>query len=99
MGNEEVQPEVQAVRDALRALGEIPDRLDRAKALAGLLAEWPDHHAFLREQRQQVVHEMRADGMTYRQIGEELGLHFTRVRQIEAGQRGAKNRPKKKLAE
>jgi DNA-directed RNA polymerase sigma subunit (sigma70/sigma32) len=91
-----VQPEVEAVREALRALEQIPDRLDRAKALAVLLGEWPDHHAFLREERQKIVQEMRAEKMTYRQIGDVLGMHFTRVRQIEAGQRGAKNRPAKK---
>lgn len=90
-----MRPEVTAVRDAIQALGEIPDRLTRAKALAAMLAEWPDHHAYLREERQRIVREMRAEKMTYRQIGEALGMHFTRVRQIDIGQRGDKNRPKK----
>lgn len=96
LDDEEVRPEVEAVREALKALEGIPDRVERAKALAVLLAEWPDHHAFLREERQRIVREMRAEKMTYRQIGDVLGMHFTRVRQIEAGQRGAKNRPEKR---
>jgi hypothetical protein len=95
LDDEEVRPEVEAVREALKALEEIPDRVERAKALAVLLAEWPDHHADLRKERQRIVQEMRAEKMTYREIGEALGMHFTRVRQIESGQRGAKNRPKK----
>lgn len=94
-----MRPEVEAVREALKALEGIPDRVERAKALAVLLAEWPGHHAFLREERQRIVKEMRAEKMTYRQIGDVLGMHFTRVRQIEAGQRGAKNRPAKKPEE
>ncbi|MFJ2209354.1 sigma factor-like helix-turn-helix DNA-binding protein [Streptomyces microflavus] len=90
---------MEAVRDALRALDEIPDRVARAKALGDVLAEWPDHHSALREKRQEIVKEMRAEQMTYREIGEVLGIHFTRVRQIEGGQRGAKNRPTKKASE
>lgn len=32
----------------------------------------------------QIIFDLRAKGMSYRQIGEVVGLHFTRVRQILA---------------
>lgn len=88
--------EVQAVREAVEQVLRIPDRLERAAALGKLLDEWPDLHSDLREARKAIVKQMRAEKMTYRQIGDELGMHFTRVRQIEKAQRGDKNRPKKK---
>jgi DNA-binding NarL/FixJ family response regulator len=90
------EEEVQAVREALAALEQIEDRLERADALGKMLAEWPDHHAKLREARQEIVLEMHSEGQTYREIGEQLGMHYTRAQQIAKGQRGEKNRPKKK---
>lgn len=82
----------EAVDEVLR----IPDRLRRAAALGELLEQWPDLHSRLREARQEIVKEMRAEDQTYRQIGEQLGMHYTRVRQIEKAQRGDKNRPAKR---
>jgi DNA-directed RNA polymerase specialized sigma subunit len=88
--------EVKAVNDAVGGVLGIPDRLERAAALAKLLEDWPDLHSQLREARKKIVEEMRSEKLTYREIGEALGMHYTRVRQIEKGQRGEKNRPKKK---
>lgn len=87
------------MNDALGEVLRIPDRLERAVALGKLLDSWPDLHSQLREARQEIIIEMRQERLTYRQIGEELGMHFTRVRQIEKGQRGEKNRPKKKATD
>lgn len=36
--------------------------------------------------RQQVVRELRSQGMTYRAVGDLLGIHFTRVKQLESGE-------------
>jgi DNA-binding NarL/FixJ family response regulator len=93
------EEEVQAVRESIAALEGIDDRLRRAQALGEMLAEWPDHHSRLREMRQEIVLEMHAEGMTYREIGEQLGMHYTRAQQIAKGQRGEKNRPKRKAAD
>lgn len=33
--------------------------------------------------RSEAIQQLRADGLTYRAIGEKLGIHFTRVKQLE----------------
>jgi len=35
-----------------------------------------------REALKQMITDLRADGWSLRQIGEHVGLHFTRVRQM-----------------
>ncbi len=36
--------------------------------------------------RQEAIQAMRAESLSYRKIGELLGIHFTRVKQLEAGE-------------
>ena len=76
--------EVQRVLDAIDALGE-GDAADRAQRLTQLLDQWPDTHARVREMRQQAVAELHEGGLSYRKIGELLGISFGRVRQIVEG--------------
>ncbi|WP_370063688.1 hypothetical protein [Streptacidiphilus sp. MAP5-3] len=77
--------EVRRVLDAINALGKQGDATDRARRLTQLLDEWPDKHAEVREMRQRAVAEMHASGLSYRKIGELLGISFGRVKQIIDG--------------
>lgn len=61
------------------AQGEAP--ASRARQLTDLLAEVQQR---VRQHRQVAVREMKESGMTYRQIADELGISFGRVRQILA---------------
>lgn len=89
------QPEeVSKFLDAIRALEDIEDDAACAKAITDVLQDWPDSHARLREIRQERVLRLKAEGKTWQEIGDALGVHFTRARQIAKGLRGSK-RPKK----
>lgn len=82
--------EVRRVVDTVGSLEALEDPADRARRAAKLLAEWPVQSARLREIRQQAVIAMRKEGLSYRKIAEMIGVHFTRVKQIELGERGRK---------
>ena len=73
--------EVQRVLDAIDALtdGETPE--SRAKRLTELLKSVGDK---VRRERREAIMEMKAKGMTYRQIADASGINFARVRQIIA---------------
>lgn len=89
------QPEeVRRFLDAVNALEGIEDDAACAKAITDVLKNWPDSHAQLREIRQQRVLNLRAEGKTWQEIGDIMGVHFTRAQQIAKGLRGTK-RPKK----
>ncbi|GGP55843.1 hypothetical protein [Streptomyces abikoensis] len=90
--------EVQRFLDAITALEDIEDDAACAKAITEILKDWPEKHARLREIRQQRVLSLKSQGKTWQQIGDELGIHFTRAQQIGKGLRGEKHRPKKKTA-
>lgn len=77
--------EVEQVREALRALEAIPDALDRAAACAELLREWPELHRTLADVRQQAVITAKAQGHTYRAIGERMGVTGEAAGQVAAG--------------
>ena len=92
------QPEeVQRFLDAIKALEEINDDAQCAKAITDVLKDWPTSHARLREIRQQRILNLKAQGKTWQEIGDALGIHFTRAQQIAKGLRGTK-RPTKKSA-
>jgi DNA-directed RNA polymerase sigma subunit (sigma70/sigma32) len=86
--------EVVRFLDAVRALEEIEDDAACAQAITKILKDWPDSHARLREIRQQRVQNLKAQGKTWQEIGDALGIHFTRAQQIAKGLRGNK-RPTK----
>lgn len=93
------QPEeVLKFLDAIKALEEIDDDAACAKAITAVLKDWPASHARLREIRQERILRMKAQGRTWQEIGDDLGIHFTRAQQISKGLRGSK-RPTKKRAE
>jgi DNA-directed RNA polymerase sigma subunit (sigma70/sigma32) len=80
--------EVQRVLDSIDALGDTGDAEDRARRLTELLDKWPDTHKRVREMRQRALAELYdgGNGLTYREIGDLLGITFGRVRQIIAGE-------------
>lgn len=88
--------EVERLLNDIAALEQIEDDEACARAVTELLKELPEQQARLRELRQARVHRMRERGLTWKQIGDSMGVHFTRARQIAEGQRGEKNRPAKK---
>jgi len=89
------QPE-EVVRflDAIKALEEIEDDAACAQAITKVLKDWPENHARLREIRQERVRRMKGEGKTWQEIGDSMGIHFTRAQQIAKGIRGGKG-PKK----
>lgn len=89
------QPEeVQRLLEAIDALAAIEDDAACASAITIVLNQWPDHHARLRELRQERVQALRDQGKTWGEIGKIIGTHPTRAQQIAKGLRGTK-RPAK----
>ncbi|MGW5736988.1 MULTISPECIES: hypothetical protein [Streptomyces] len=86
--------EVRRLLEAIERLEQMQDDEACARAVTQVLDTWPDHHARLRELRQQRVLRLRDAGKTWQEIGDLLGVHFTRAQQIAKGLRGTK-RPKK----
>jgi DNA-directed RNA polymerase sigma subunit (sigma70/sigma32) len=90
--------EVSRFLEAVKALEGIEDDAACAAAITKVLKDWPESHARLREIRQQRVLNLREQGKTWQEIGDALGIHFTRAQQIAKGLRGSK-RPTKADAE
>ncbi|MEU0675450.1 hypothetical protein ABZ330_21665 [Streptomyces sp. NPDC006172] len=91
-GQPDDEREVQIVLEAVHSLAALDDPAERARRAGRLLAELPDQQARLREIRQAAVVAMRAQNVSYRQIAKQLGLSLARVQQIEAGERGKKQK-------
>ncbi|WP_327171332.1 hypothetical protein OG471_14865 [Streptomyces sp. NBC_01336] len=95
----EDQPEeVLRFMDAVKALRTIEDDAACARAISNALKYWGDNSGTLREIRQERVQRLRDQGMTWQEIGDVMGVHFTRAQQIAKGFRGSK-RPKKEAEE
>jgi hypothetical protein len=90
--------EVRRVVDTVSALEAVEDPADRARRAARLLDEWPVQHTRIREIRQQAIKELRAQKLSYRKIGEAIGVHYTRVKQIETGETTSRRRLKKQAS-
>lgn len=63
----------------------ITDPADRAREVGQVLNALPTIYAELRAMRQAAVLELRAQGLSFGQIGELLSLHRNRVQQIAEG--------------
>ncbi|WP_031511557.1 transcriptional regulator [Streptomyces megasporus] len=85
--------EVRLVLNVLDSLEQLDDPAERARRAGKLLAAWPEQHTRLREIRQSAVVAMRAQNISYRKIAQTLGISLARVQQIEAGERGKKEKP------
>lgn len=72
--------------DALVCLDANPDALCRWAEAGEMTDAVRDATSRVGQIRQGVVRELRDQGMTYRAIGEMLGVHFTRVKQLADGE-------------
>lgn len=90
--------EAQRVIDAMDAVEAIADPEVRARAIGEVLADQEARAKRWRQQRREVVLEMRAQDppVSYRKIAARLGVSLRTVQDIEAGYSGSgKNRPRK----
>jgi predicted XRE-type DNA-binding protein len=69
----------------LRALANIPDLVERGKALGDALKNLPTVQAELRQARQEVVLALREQGWSHAQVAAEFGLTRSRAQQIAEG--------------
>jgi len=72
--------------DALDALEAIPDAVKRWEAANDMTEAVRKATSRVAQVRSGIVRELRGRGMTYRAIGDLLGVHFTRVKQLESGE-------------
>jgi hypothetical protein len=80
-----MEDHVQAIRDELDAIARIPDHEERARAATRALQLLTAANGELARMRREDVQALLADGLTYRKIGEAIGVHWTRVKHIESG--------------
>lgn len=85
--------------DAVEALVSIEDDAECAEAISKALKYWGENSAKLRETRQERVQRLKDQGKTWQELGDLMGVHFTRAQQISKGLRGTKRPPKKQAAE
>jgi DNA-binding NarL/FixJ family response regulator len=72
--------------DGIDQIEQIADPAEQAREIGRRLGEIPKYQERLKIMRQQAVLKMKATGMSYAQIGQELGgLHRNRVQQIAEG--------------
>lgn len=69
----------------LDELEQIADPAERAREVGRRMAQVPIWHARMKAIRQQAVIELRERGMSFAEIGREIGLHRNRVQQILEG--------------
>ena len=83
--DQSVEDAARAVRDAVDAIVAMTDAQARAKAASDVLKLISEANGVLAKLRQEDIKTLRAAGLSYRQIGDAIGVHFTRVKQIESG--------------
>lgn len=71
--------------DGIERLEEIADPAERAREIGRRLGEIPGFQERLKVMRQNAILEMRAKGMSFAEIGAELGMSRGRAQQISAG--------------
>ncbi|WP_354643934.1 hypothetical protein [Kitasatospora camelliae] len=74
------------LREAVQALADIPDPTERALAAGDMTEAVRDATSDVARIRSQAIQQLRTDGLSYRTIGDKLGIHFTRVKQLETGE-------------
>lgn len=86
----------QRIHDAITEITQIEDPQVRAKAATEALKAIHEGNSTLAEARRDGVKELRAAGLSYRAIGPLIGVHFSRVKQLESGEpTGIHARPRK----
>lgn len=74
------------IQDAIKAVTSIEDPAERGRAATDVLKVIHDGNRTLARLRRDVVLELRSQKMTYREIGPAIGVHYSRVKQIETGE-------------
>lgn len=75
----------QAIQTAIEAITQLDDPEARAKAATEVLDLINTANGTLAKLRREDIKALHASGMSYRKIGAAIGIHFTRVKQIESG--------------
>lgn len=75
----------QAIKDAIEAITQLDDPQTRVKASTEALELINRANGTLAKLRREDIKALRQAGMSYREIGRVIGIHFTRVKQIESG--------------
>ncbi|SRR5581483_761421 len=83
--DQSVEGAARAVRDAVDAIAAMTDPQARARAASEVLKLISEANGLLSRLRREDIQALRAAGLSYRDIGEAIGVHFTRVKQIESG--------------
>lgn len=86
--------------DALDEVDRIEDPEERVRARNQVLAAQIERNKTWQQERRALVLAMRAEKITYREIGERLGLKISTVQGIVEGYQGSgKTRPKVEKSE
>lgn len=71
--------------DGIDELEKIGDDAEQVREIGRRLGDIPVFQERLRKMRQAAVLRMKASGLSYQKIGDEIGLHRNRVQQIAEG--------------
>ncbi|WP_208635484.1 hypothetical protein [Streptomyces griseus] len=83
------QPEeVRQLVEAVDALLAIEDDAECAEAISEALKQWQETGSKLREARQVRVKRLKDQGKTWQELGDLMGVHYTRAAQIGSGVNG-----------
>lgn len=74
------------IQSAITAITSIDDPAERGRAATDVLKVIHDGNKALARVRREAVLELRRQKMTYREIGPAIGVHYSRVKQIEIGE-------------
>jgi len=80
-----VEDATRAVRDAVDAIAAMTEPKARARAATEVLKLISEANGTLSKLRREDIKTLRAAGLSYKDIGAAIGIHLTRVKQIESG--------------
>lgn len=80
--------EVQRVADALKAVEAIPDREARVLAESQVLALEEERRAKWRKERDELIVDLRAEGVSFRKIAARVGVSLGTVQDVLRGHSG-----------
>jgi DNA-directed RNA polymerase specialized sigma24 family protein len=83
--DQSVEDAARAVRDAVDAIVAMTDPQARAAAATDVLKLISEANGVLAKLRREDIKALRSAGLSYKQIGDAIGVHLTRVKQIESG--------------